>query len=250
MSCRYRTVICEYLPKIPPSKETETPPAHFGSFLEVPLRILQHHESKLNGDLYVSNSCACGRSGRKTSPQLVAITLQQNIGSHFFAVTKISLTQHQTVQTFQMTTEQTDSERFLQGLLRLKTPRQDRTLSAAVRCALSYIPQQQTYQLPEPNTSLLSSDKALLTRKANQLFGLGQIQAAEKIYLAVGYNAGLQKLADYYLEKHDFIKAYLLLEAANNQQKADELIERFVAVLQKWLNPPADRRMQREPRTK
>ena len=130
---------------------------------------------------------------------------------------------------------ETDSEKFLHGLLRVSRVEQDRSLSPTIRQALSYIPQSTNYCLPDPNAHLLSSEKAILTRKANELFRLGQVAAAEKIYLAVGYSAGLNKLADYYLQRNDFIRAYLFLRAANDEQRANTTAQRFVAVVRKWL---------------
>ncbi|WGK68149.1 hypothetical protein P0082_06590 [Candidatus Haliotispira prima] len=134
-----------------------------------------------------------------------------------------------------MDRKETDSEKFLQGLLRVGKIEEDRGLSPAVRCALGYIPHQTVYQLPEPNVKLLSSEKVLLTRKANELFRLGQVRAAEKIYVTVGYSAGLYKLAEHYFQKHDFLRAYLLFQAANDFREADALAERFVAVVREWL---------------
>ncbi len=127
----------------------------------------------------------------------------------------------------------TGSEKPLQGLLRVcRKTEQERVFNLAVRQVLNYIPSQ---KLPEPNPNLLGSEKVLLTRKANEFFRLGQIQAAEKIYLTVGYSAGLHKLAEHYLKKENFIKAYLLFQAANDYQNVDALTERFVTVVRKWL---------------
>ena len=117
------------------------------------------------------------------------------------------------------------SEKPLEGLLRVcRKPEQDQAFALAVRQALSHIPSQ---QLPESNQNLLGSEKVLLTRKANEFFRLGQIQAAEKIYLAVGYSAGLHKLAEYYLKKENFIKAYLLFQAANDYQNVNAFDRTF-----------------------
>ncbi|MEM9424785.1 MAG: hypothetical protein AAF975_08375, partial [Spirochaetota bacterium] len=78
-------------------------------------------------------------------------------------------------------------------------------------------------------------EKVLLTRKANELFRSGQIETAEKIYLTVGYSAGLHKLGRHYVQKNDFVKAYLLFQAANDLNQAEVLAERFGAVVRKWL---------------
>ena len=124
-------------------------------------------------------------------------------------------------------------ERFVQGLLRINN--EDRSLSSSARQALRHIPQQTAYRLPQPNQRLQSEEKVLLTRKANQLFGRGEFATAQKIYLAVGYSAGLRKLAEHYMQKRDFVRAYLLFQAANDQKGEIALRERFVAVLKKWL---------------
>ena len=125
------------------------------------------------------------------------------------------------------------SKKFLQGLLRINKPEQ--TLELAVQQALSHIPSPAAYRLPEPNTRLLSSEKVMLTRKANQLFHLGQVEAAEKIYLTVGYSAGLHKLAEHYFQQNEYVRAYILFKAANDSPKAEVLTQGFVAVIQKWL---------------
>ena len=127
------------------------------------------------------------------------------------------------------------SAHFVEGLLRINRAKDDRTLSPSAREALNHIPQQTVYHLPQPNKHLQSEEKVLLTRKANQLFSCGEFATAQKIYLTVGYDAGLRKLAEHYMQKRNFLQAYLLFQAANEHNKETALRERFVAVLKKWL---------------
>ena len=124
------------------------------------------------------------------------------------------------------------------GLLRVGQSEEKPSLRKDVQRAVESIPKQTFYRLPSPDRSLLGSEKILLTRKANELFHLGQIARAEKIYLTVGYSAGLHKLGEYYFQKNDFLRAYLFFRAADDSQRAEALTERFIVVIRKWLKNP------------
>lgn len=100
---------------------------------------------------------------------------------------------------------------------------------------LSGIPEKGLIRIAERTSSLSNRQKALLTRKANQLYNAGELDQAERIYLTVGYSGGLSKLGRHYLAKNDFIRAMLLFLKADERAQLDTLSDRFAMVIRKWL---------------
>lgn len=57
------------------------------------------------------------------------------------------------------------------------------------------------------STSLSQKDRILLIRKGNSFFNDGFIEQARKIFITVGYQDGIMRIRDYYLEKNNFKEA-------------------------------------------
>jgi hypothetical protein len=81
-----------------------------------------------------------------------------------------------------------------------------------------------------------AADRTALIRKGNALYNSGNIEVAGKIFLTVGYTDGIIRLAQYYQEKNDFVRAFLLYRQAPDEARAQALLERMVASVRMWID--------------
>lgn len=84
---------------------------------------------------------------------------------------------------------------------------------------------------------LTPKERILLIRKGNELMNGGDIEKAEKIFVATAYKDGLIRIGDYYyFDKKNVFKALNLYLEAKYEKRIRELTERMALVLKKWLN--------------
>lgn len=77
------------------------------------------------------------------------------------------------------------------------------------------------------------SIKVSLIRKGNELFNLRKIDEAYRCYLTASYFSGMERIADYYFEKQNVVKAYKLYK---HIQKNESSIEGSVRIKKKIEN--------------
>jgi hypothetical protein len=84
---------------------------------------------------------------------------------------------------------------------------------------------------------LTPKERILLIRKGNELLNDGDIEKAEKIFVATAYKDGLIRIGDYYyFDKKNVFKALNLYLEAKYEKRIHELTERMALVLKQWLN--------------
>jgi len=84
---------------------------------------------------------------------------------------------------------------------------------------------------------LTPKERILLIRKGNELLNDGDIEKAEKIFIATAYKDGLIRIGDYYyFDKKNVFKALNLYLEAKYEKRIKELTERMALVLKQWLN--------------
>ena len=86
---------------------------------------------------------------------------------------------------------------------------------------------------PAPEVS--SEQKVQLIRKGNELFSLGQLESARKIFVATRYSDGMIRLGDLYAKQKDYLSAFQMYKMAPAPDRAEEMIQKLSAVLQNWL---------------
>ncbi|MBN2039135.1 MAG: hypothetical protein JW864_03780 [Spirochaetes bacterium] len=79
-------------------------------------------------------------------------------------------------------------------------------------------------------------ERAALIRKGNELFNKGELEAAIKIFLKTGYKDGIIRIGDYYFyEKKQPLLAFKFYKKANMHEKVNEIFERMVYALGRWI---------------
>jgi hypothetical protein len=84
------------------------------------------------------------------------------------------------------------------------------------------------------------SQKAALNRKGNILYNAGNIEAAKRIFLTTGYSDGLSRVGDYYKSQGKDLDALRMYWIAPNKNKADPIIMRLSALIQKIMREEED----------
>ncbi len=75
-----------------------------------------------------------------------------------------------------------------------------------------------------------------LIRKGNMLFNKGEIEKASIIFRKTGYRDGLTRIGDYYFyEKKQPLIALKYYKMVNKTEKVNEIFERMVFALGKWI---------------
>ncbi|MGL1894623.1 MAG: hypothetical protein OCD02_23585 [Spirochaetaceae bacterium] len=98
------------------------------------------------------------------------------------------------------------------------------------------IPKEGFIKIPQSgNVNINSKEKVLLVRKANELMNNKNYEQARRIYLAVGYSAGLIRLGDYYESKGTPLEALKMYKAAKAQDKLSSLSAKMAEVLKMWI---------------
>jgi hypothetical protein len=80
-----------------------------------------------------------------------------------------------------------------------------------------------------------SSQKAALNRQGNALLNSGQVEEARRIFLATGYSDGLARVGDAYLKAGRSYEALKMYWLAPDRTKAEAVISRLSAIIQKVL---------------
>lgn len=98
------------------------------------------------------------------------------------------------------------------------------------------IPKEGFIRIPKSGTvNISSTDRVVLVRKANELMNNKNYDQAKRIYLAIGYSAGLIRLGDYYENNNEIYEALKMYKAAKAQQKVSQLSEKMANVLRIWI---------------
>ena len=80
-----------------------------------------------------------------------------------------------------------------------------------------------------------SSQRIALVRKGNELFNLGRVEEAKKIFITTRYGDGLTRLGDYYWDKGEPLEALRMYWIAPSPNKRDQLVERAAGVVRSWI---------------
>jgi len=79
-------------------------------------------------------------------------------------------------------------------------------------------------------------ERITLIRKGNEYFNQGKIKEAIEVFVKTGYKDGLQRVGDYYYyDKKLPLIALKFYRMSGSQKKIDEIMERMVFALGKWL---------------
>ena len=98
------------------------------------------------------------------------------------------------------------------------------------------IPKEGFIKVPKSGTvNINSQEKVLLVRKANELMNEKNYNGAKRIYLAIGYSAGLIRLGDCYESNGEILEALKMYKAANAETKLSTLSNKMAEVLRVWL---------------
>ena len=87
-----------------------------------------------------------------------------------------------------------------------------------------------------PVSGLSSEQKVILNRRANEMFNKGNIEDARRIYITTGYSDGLTRVGNYYLSKHQSLKALKAYTLAHNKREASQIYEDIAKVISRLLN--------------
>jgi hypothetical protein len=86
---------------------------------------------------------------------------------------------------------------------------------------------------PSPDVS--TELKVQLIRKGNELFSRGEFDQAKKIFVSTRYSDGMIRLGDRYAAEKDYLSAFQMYKLAPAPDRAEAMIQKLSAVLQKWL---------------
>jgi len=90
------------------------------------------------------------------------------------------------------------------------------------------------------------STKVALIRKGNEFFNLRQIDEAYRCYITASYFAGIERIADYYHDEKNTVKAYRLYKyiqknessidgSVRIKKKIENIALVFVKVIREWV---------------
>lgn len=79
--------------------------------------------------------------------------------------------------------------------------------------------------------ALSAQQKALLNRRGNELFNVGDVETARRIFMATGYSDGLTRVGDHYIKENRAVDALKMYWAAHNRRQAEPIIENISAVI-------------------
>jgi len=101
---------------------------------------------------------------------------------------------------------------------------------------LRSMPREGFLKVTRPSTPEISSEqKAQLIRKANELFGRGDLDNAKKIFVATRYSDGMIRLGDLYARQKDYLSAFQMYKMAPAPDRAEAMILKLTSVLKKWI---------------
>ncbi|GHV74559.1 hypothetical protein AGMMS49940_18610 [Spirochaetia bacterium] len=91
-----------------------------------------------------------------------------------------------------------------------------------------------------PAPPIDGSQKAALNRKGNILYNSGDIEGARRIFLTTGYSDGLTRIGDYYQSQGRDLDALRMYWIAPAKTKAEPIIMRLSALIQKVMHDEED----------
>lgn len=94
---------------------------------------------------------------------------------------------------------------------------------------------------PDP-LEVSPEQKVQLIRKANELFGRGDLDNAKKIFVATRYTDGMIRLGKHYEQAKDYLSAFQMYKLAPAPERAEAMIVKLSQVLQTWLKDDRDER--------
>jgi hypothetical protein len=101
---------------------------------------------------------------------------------------------------------------------------------------LRSMPQEGFLKVTRPPALEVSPEqKALLIRKANELFNRGDLDQAKKIFVTTRYSDGMIRLGDLYAQKKDYLSAFQMYKMAPSPERAEAMILNLTAVLKNWI---------------
>ncbi len=86
-----------------------------------------------------------------------------------------------------------------------------------------------------PAPEMSSEQKVQLIRKANELFGRGELEQAKKIFVSTRYSDGMIRLGDLYARQKDYLSAFQMYKMAPAPDRAEAMILNLTAVLKNWI---------------
>jgi len=98
------------------------------------------------------------------------------------------------------------------------------------------IPKEGFIKIPvSGNVEVNSKERVLLIRKANELMNQKNFLQAKKIYLAIGYSAGLIRIGEYYENNGEIFEALKMYKAAEAKSKLDQMTKKMADVVKVWI---------------
>lgn len=98
------------------------------------------------------------------------------------------------------------------------------------------MPKEGFIKVPKSGTvNINSQDKVILVRKGNELMNQKNYNGAKRIYLAIGYSAGLIRLGDYYENNGETLEALRMYKSAGAKTKLSNLSIKMAEVLRVWI---------------
>ena len=87
----------------------------------------------------------------------------------------------------------------------------------------------------KPIEGMDSAQKAHLNRRGNELFNLGKIDTARRIFQTTGYSDGLIRIGEKYLENGNPVDALKMFELAHDKNRCTLLVEKAAFAIRKLL---------------
>ena len=87
----------------------------------------------------------------------------------------------------------------------------------------------------KPGEALSSQDRATLIRRGNEFFNAGNLTAAKRVFVTVGYTDGLIRLGNHFSKHGDVLEAFRMYWLAGDRRRIDEMSEQFAGVIRRWL---------------
>ena len=91
-----------------------------------------------------------------------------------------------------------------------------------------------TGDLPTPGVA--PDRKVKLNRKGNELFNMGDTEAARRIFQTTGYSDGLIRVGDRYLSDRKPIDALKMYFLARDEKRTERIVNSAALVIQSLLN--------------
>ncbi|WP_193382281.1 hypothetical protein [Spirochaeta lutea] len=90
-------------------------------------------------------------------------------------------------------------------------------------------------QTDSESLNISSQQRVALVRRGNELFNDGQIEAAKRIFLTLGYSDGLIRVGDRYFAEKRFLEALRLYILAPDRGRISQMAESMALVVRTWM---------------